>query len=155
VNLERAFIQSPAFQAEARGSVKLEAILTNSTLSIPLSISLKRSLAEKIDFVPANTPTNQAYVKLPDYVSLKGTVGKPKPDINKMALLGTALQQYGGKIPGVNTSTSNALGALGGLLTGRPPAQTNAGPNVSTNQPATNQSPALNLLDQLLKPKKQ
>jgi hypothetical protein len=172
VDLDRAFIQSPAFQTEARGTVMLAEVLTNSTLNVPLQVSLRRSLAEQINFVPAGTPTNVAYVRLPDYVSIKGTVGDPKTDINKMALLGTTLDQLGGRIPGVDQKTGDLLRGLGGILGGRapqptnpPPATvtnpppgtvTNQPPSASTNQPpATNQAAPLNqLLDQFLRPRK-
>jgi len=156
VDLDRAFVSSPAFQVETHGAILLAEVLTNSTLNppkgLPLSISVRRGLAEKINMVPANTPQNAAFVKLPDYVSATGIVGDPKPKFNVGALLGSALQQLGGNIPGVNKDTGNLIQGLGGLLTGRQPAATNAPPN-ATNQPP-NQSPVNSLLDQFLKPKK-
>jgi len=137
VELENSLVQSPAFQAGAKGAIVLNDILTNSTLNIPLSVSLKRSLAEKINFVPAGTPTNVTYVKLPDYVSIEGTVGEPKSRINKMALVGTALQQLGGNIPGVDQKTGALLQNLGGVLTGRSGTTGTNPPTGATNQPAT------------------
>jgi hypothetical protein len=164
VNLQRAFIASAAFQADTHGEIKLEPVLTNSTLNLPVSVAVRRGLAEKVNLVPGGTPTNLAFVKLPDYVTIIGTVGDPKEKINKTALLGTALQSLGGNIPGVNKQTGNLIQGLGGLLGGNRPASTNApaptpgtttnAPNAVTNQPPTNQSPVNNLLDQLLKPKK-
>src|SRR5205823_4802050 len=81
VDLERAFIQSPVFQVESRGAIVLAEVLTNSTLNppqgLPLSISVRRGLAEKINMVPANTSAQATFVKLPDYVSVTGTVGDP------------------------------------------------------------------------------
>ena len=35
--------------------------------------------------MPSDTPTNAAYAKLPDYVTIKGTIGELKSDINKPA----------------------------------------------------------------------
>ena len=67
---------------------------------------VRRGLAEKINMVPAGTPTNAVYAKLPDYVTITGTIGDPKEKINKGALLGTALQQLGGNIPGVTRTVS-------------------------------------------------
>lgn len=169
IDLQHAFIQSPAFQADASGPLGLAPVLTNSTVNIALNIAVARSLAEKINFVPAGTPTNAAYVKLPNYVAMKGTVGEPKTDINKSALLGSALEQLGGKIPGVDKKTGDLIQGLGGLLTGRktPATTTNApatpsGTNQPTTQstnppaakPATNASPIGNLLNDLLRPKK-
>lgn len=161
--LQKAFVQSRAFQVETRGTVGLASELTNSTLSFPLTVSLRRPLAEKINFVPAGTPTNLTYVKLPDYVTIKGTMGEPKTEINKMALLGTALEQLGGNIPGVDQKTGNLIQGLGGILTGRQP-QTPGAQSV-TNQPGVtaprtnavtpqpqNQSPLGGLLNQLMRP---
>lgn len=133
VKLEQALVQSPAFQAGAQGTVELADVLTNSPLQVPLTVSLRRSLAEKINFVPAGTPTNLAYIKLPDYVSIQGTVGEPQTRVNKAALLGTALQQIG-NIPGVDQKTGNLLQNLSGVLGGNRAQGTNA---VSgTNQPS-------------------
>jgi len=109
-----AFVQSPAFQAETRGAIKLAEVLTNSTLeNFPLTIQCVVAWRKKINFVPAGTPTNLAYVKLPDYVTDQRTVGNPKEKINKTALLGTALQQLGGSIPGVNKQTGSLIEGLG------------------------------------------
>ena len=158
MELSDAMIQSPACQAGAHGTIQfykaavMDDAITNSTLALPLTVALKRSLAAKIDFVPAGTPTNLAYVKLPEYVKIKGTVGSPKTDIDKKALVGMALQKYGGKIPGVDQKTSNLIQGLGGMLGGNSPSATNA--TASTNAPATNQNPIGSLLDQFSKPKK-
>jgi uncharacterized protein involved in outer membrane biogenesis len=188
MELSDVLIQSPAFQAGARGSIQfrktatMDEAITNSSLALPLTVALRRSLAEKIDFVPAGTPTNLAYVKLPDYVTVKGTVGVPKTEIDKKALLGTALQQWGGKIPGVDQKTGSLIQGLGNMLSGHSQSSTNApsGTNqstksgnslqslggllggattstnapVSTNAPGTNQDPVGSLLNQLLGPKK-
>jgi len=160
VELQRAFVSSAAFQAETHGVIQLEPVLTNSTLNLPLSVSVRRGLAEKINMVSSDTPTNVVFVRLPDYVTVINTVGDPKPKYNTGALVGTVLKQIP-VIPGVSKQTGNLIQGLGGLLTGRQPASTNAPPpatdntpNAATNQPPSNQSPVNNLLDQLLKPKK-
>src|SRR5207249_2728527 len=87
VDLEHALVQSAAFQAETHGTITLAEVLTNSTLNLPLGVSVRRGLAEKINMVPAGTPTNAVYAKLPDYVTITGTIGDPKEKINKAALL--------------------------------------------------------------------
>src|SRR6185503_17788537 len=119
LNLQRAFVQSPAFQSEASGTITLAEVLTNSTLNIPLHVWLQRGIADKLNTVPSDTPTNAAYAKLPDYVTIKGTIGEPKSDINKLALLGTTLKSLGGVIPGVDKKTGDLIQGLGGLLTGQ------------------------------------
>jgi len=179
VNLKQASIQSSAFRADANGTITLAPILTNSAIHIPVSVSLSQSIARRINLVSADTPTNAPYVKLPDFVTETGTVGNPKAQVNKLALLSLAAKGIGGALPiggtagnliqglsnlggagsGTNQSTnktSNLLQGLGALL-GSPPADTNSAgtnANTATNQPSGNQQqPINNLLNDLLKPK--
>src|SRR5262249_20363172 len=76
VQLQQAMVQSSAFEADATGTIALTPILTNSAIQIPVGISLSRSIAERINLVPADAPTNAAYVKLPDFLTMRGTVGQ-------------------------------------------------------------------------------
>jgi len=151
VDLQKAMVQSSAFEADAGGTVTLAPVLTNSAIQIPVSVLLSHSIAEQLNLVPANSPTNAAYVKLPDFLTLRGTVGQPKSDINKIALAGTVFRGIGGVLPN-SGKNGNLIQGLGGLLGGGKSSapQTNAPPS----QPATNQSPVNNLLNQLFKPKK-
>ena len=179
VDLQQAVVQSAAFQATAQGVITLAAIPTNSLVEIPVSLYLNRSTAARMSLVPPNTPTNATYAKLPDFLTVKGTLGKPQPIINKLALLGTALTGIGGGVQGAG----GILQEVGGLLTGKSRGGTNAaggagagastngvnnllqglggllqnnrtGANAQTNQPATNQSPVNSLIDGLFGPKK-
>jgi hypothetical protein len=138
IDLTNALVQSAAFEAGTRGVIEIASELTNSTIRFPLRVSVERSLADRVGMIPPGTPTNAVYVRLPDYVTLVGTVGEPKTDINKLALVGTALQQLGGKIPGVDQKTGNVIQNLGGMLTGRPAGSgaTNAPGATGTNAPA-------------------
>ncbi len=173
--LQQAMIQSPAFRADATGTVKIESVLTNSPINIPVGVSLDRSVAQLINLAPANAPTNEPYVKLPDYLVIEGTLGDPKSRINKLALLGSVLQgasgaagknsgllqglgsaltggnRAGTNAPGANTNQPGGVGGLlrglGGGLGGNAPAGTNT-------PPQTNQSPVGNLLNNFLNPKK-
>jgi hypothetical protein len=156
VDLQQAVVQSPAFKADATGTITLAQILTNSAIRIPVSVSLSQSVAQRVNLVPANTPTNAPYAKLPDFLTLTGTLGKPDKEINKMALLSLAAKGLGGLIPNVSSGgkTGNLIQGLGGLLgSGTHPA-TNAPSGTTTNAPPTNQSPIGNLLNGLLGPKK-
>jgi hypothetical protein len=143
VNLQRALIESSAFQAEADGVIAIAEVLTNSTLNVPLHIALQRSLADRVNLA-GDTPTNAVYAKLPDYVTVKGTLGKPEPKYNALALVGTAAKTLGniGNIPGVNTNTGALIQGLGDLLTKPRSQSTNSPPNANqptttTNQPTT------------------
>ncbi|HWW03641.1 MAG TPA: AsmA family protein [Candidatus Acidoferrum sp.] len=150
VVLESALVQSPAFQAKANGTITLAPILTNSTLQIPVAIALSRPVAERINLVPANTPTNALYAALPDFLTVRGTAGEPKQDINKVALAGTLVKGIGGLIPGAagGGKTGSILQGVGNLLGGNASPATNA---PGTSAPATNQNPVNNLLKGLFK----
>lgn len=153
VDIQQAVVQSSAFRADASGTVTLAPVLTNSPIRFPVSVSLSQSIAQRLNLAPSTSPTNAPYAKLPDFLTLTGTVGKPDKEINKMALLSLAAKGLGGLIPNVGGGKAGGvLQGLGGLLgTG---SKTNAAPNAATNAPPTNQSPVGNLLKGLLNPKK-
>ena len=179
VALEQATIESPAFRAEATGTIVLAPVLTNSTIQIPVSVALSQPIAQRLNLVPGGTPTNAPYSKLPDFFTEVGTVGNPKADIKKLVLLKLAAQGIGGAVPiggtagnilqglgltngkpgsGNNTqapnSSGNLLQGLGGLLGGGTAPATNAPPAATNPPPAAPQQPLNNLLNNFLKPKK-
>ena len=115
---------------------------------LPLQLALARSLAETSRLVPANAPTNTPYVALPVFATIVGTIGEPKPDIDKLAvariLSGAVLN-----IPGIQgTDAGKVLNKVSGLLGGGTPASRD------TNAPPTNKPAALNPLDLLNRLKK-
>ncbi len=165
MQLQQALIQSPAFQAQATGTVALAPVLTNSTIQVPVSIWLDRNVAQRINMA-GNTPTNSQYAKLPDFLTMTGTIGEPKRSINYAALGGTLLQGIGGTAGQTGSALQNLLGhgssgnsasantnqsGVGGLLHGLTGAL--GGGTSSTNQPSTNR-PSGGLLQDLLGPKK-
>jgi len=126
VDVLQAVVQSPAFEAQAHdGTLTLDEVLNNSPLQIPVSVLLERTIAQRINMA-GNTATNATYAKLPDFLTLKGTLGKAKADINYIALGSAVLQGTGGK-------GGQAAGALQSLLSTGTDATAN---NTSTNQPA-------------------
>jgi hypothetical protein len=153
VDLQEATIQSPSFQAQVAGNITLAPVLTNSTLQLPVSIWLERSVAEQIKLA-GNTPANATYAKLPDFLTFTGTLGDPKRNYDKAALATAALSAIGGKAG----QAGNALQNLGSMFGGG--SSTNAsgtnqtsvkgnlvkglgsflGGTNSTNPPATNKS---------------
>ena len=132
VDLKQAAVQSAAFEADATGTITLAAVLTNSAIQIPVTVSLSQPIAQRLNL--ANTDTNTTYVKLPAFLTMRGTVGEPKADINKVALAGTVLKSVTGFVPAGEHTASGFLGnLLGTKSTG------------TTNAPATNQSPIKSL----------
>src|SRR5207249_3909945 len=84
VELQQAVVQSPAFRADATGSITLAEVMTNSPINIPIAVSLSRPLAQRMNLVPGDTPPGAAYAKLPDFLLIGGTLGKPAPDKKKL-----------------------------------------------------------------------
>jgi hypothetical protein len=155
VQLQQAEVRSKAFQALAAGDLTLAPILTNSTIQIPVKVALARSLADKIGLVSADTPTNAVYVALPDFLKMKGTVGNPKADIDKFALLTLAAKTGGGVGKQIGEAGGEKAGSLinavGGLLGGKSAPPT--GPATNSPSTVTNATPASKLLDLFKKPK--
>ena len=149
IQLSRFAVQSAAFEATTAGVIPIAEVLTNSPLNLPVEFALRRSLAEKASLLPPNTPPDAPYALLPKFVTVKGTVGDPKPDLNEMALGGLLLKSGVGLAEKlgvkVDPKAGSALQGLGNLLTGqKPAANTN---RASTNRPATNPPARLNPLD--------
>jgi hypothetical protein len=123
-----------------------------------VQVALGRAQAAKAGLVDASTPTNAVYVSLPDFLKMKGTLGAPKADIDKIALASLALKAGGGissQIGGKDgDKIGSALNALGGLLGGSKNAPATGTPTNGPSTTATNAAPAPNLLDLFKKPKK-
>ena len=153
VALKTARVQSAALRIDARGGLRFAPQLTNSPLNIPVSIALSRKIAEKAVLLDASTPADAAYAPLPEFLTIKGTLGNPSPATDKLALaamgaktLGRAAAGLGGNLGG---KVAGAAAVLGNLL-GNPtapatnaagakpaaPANTNVvNPLLSTNSP--------------------
>ena len=141
VALKTARVQSAALRIDARGGLRFAPELTNSPINIPVSIALSRKIAEKAVLLDASTPADAAYAPLPEFLKIKGTLGKPTPETDKLALtamgaktLGRAAAGLGGTLGG---KVAGAAGVLGNLLGGTPPAAP-AAPvaPIPTNAPA-------------------
>jgi hypothetical protein len=148
IDLRQALIQGPAFKALARGTVTLEDVLTNSPLQIPVSVYLEQGVARRLKMAE-KAPVNGAYARLPDFLTMKGTLGNPKSHIDKAALTGAVLEGLGHEAA---EAGGGLLAGLGGTPASQPSA-TNA-PTASTNAPATKRSPVGKLFHNLFGPKK-
>jgi hypothetical protein len=140
VQVAHAAVESEAFLANVTGTIALADVVTNSTLNLPIDLSLRRSLAEKSKILPANTPLDAKFAKIGNVYTVRGTVGVPDPDPNKTALAGLALKSAAGLGLG-NEKVEGVLGAVGNVLTGQKNTSTN-----SSNSAATNASPAASII---------
>lgn len=179
IDLTQALIRSASLEAGSTGSIAIASDLMQSPLDLPVTVALRRDLAQRARLVGADTPTNATYVAIPPLASVKGTLGAPAPEVDKVragALAarglaglvgGQAGQALGGVadlvsgVSGGGASRSNVVGnviqSLGGLLGGRPATNTAATGTIATNAPATNapvKDPVGGLLRGLLEPKK-
>ncbi len=148
ITLKTARVQSAALRIDARGGLRFAPVITNSTLNIPITIALSRKISEKAMLLDASTPADAAYAPLPEFLTMKGTLGNPSPSIDKLALasmgaktLARAAAGLGGNLGG---KVAGAAGVLGSLLGTPPAAQTATATATATNAPtpATKSSPS-------------
>lgn len=130
VSLKTARVHSAALRIDARGGLRFAPVLTNSPINIPVTIALSRKIAEKAVLLDASTPADAAYAPLPEFLTVKGTLGNPSPSVDKLALaamgaktLGRAAAGLGGNLGG---KVAGAAGVLGNFLGTPPAAATNA-----------------------------
>lgn len=114
IEVKEADVNSAAFRVQTGGEIQLATVLTNSTLQFPVHVALGRPYAAKLGMVNANTPTNTAYVALPDFLAVKGTLGKVETDVSKTGLLKVAGKTMGG----LGKETGGALGEAGKSIYG-------------------------------------
>jgi hypothetical protein len=112
VNLQSAVVQSAAFEADASGAITLSPVLTNSTINIPITVSLSQSIASQLNLATTNTSAAGTYVSLPQFLTMTRTLGDPKADINKLALAGIAVQSVGNSLTKPATGNSSPVGNL-------------------------------------------
>ena len=91
-------MQSTAFKADAQGGIVLVPVLTNSTINIPVTVFVNQPIGKQLNLASDNTNVNATYVPLPQFLTLTGTLGNPKAEINKAALAGLAVKSVGQSI---------------------------------------------------------
>jgi hypothetical protein len=126
----------------------LMALLTAQPGPCPVNLSLHRDLAQRARIIGPDAPTNTVYVPLPTLASIKGTLGAPAPEVDKVKAGLLAARGIAGLVGGrtgdviggaadllgnVNKGGTNAVGSLiqslGGLLgAGKPQTQTATNP---------------------------
>ena len=111
VNLQLATVQSSAFEADAVGGITLDAVLTNSTINIPVTVLLSQSIARQLNLA-ASASAGGAYVPLPQFLTMTGTLGNPKANINKLALTGVVVHSIGGSLLNPSGNNSSPVGNL-------------------------------------------
>jgi hypothetical protein len=109
LEVKEALVKSAAFQVQSTGEIKFAPAPKDSTVHFPLRVSLGRQYAEKLGMVHFNTPTNAAYIALPNFLTIKGTTDNVKTDFSEAGLLLLAGKSLGG----VGLETGKAIGNVG------------------------------------------
>ena len=112
IDLTSASVQSTAFKADGQGGIVLAQVLTNSTINIPIAVAVSQPIAKQLNLNSGTAPANAAYVPLPQFLTMKGTLGNPKADINKVALGGMAVKSLSSGIIGTATNGASQVGNL-------------------------------------------
>lgn len=118
LSLKDTKVLSDAFQVHTGGDIPLANVLTNSVLNLPVAFHLERSIARKSNLIPSSAPKDAPFVKLPDFVSLQGTVGKPETKTDKLVLSGLLMKSAAGLPLNVGEGAVNALKGVGNFLVG-------------------------------------
>ncbi len=141
--LQGVNVESSVLRGGVTGTVTINEIMTHSTLNhLPVEIALRRTVADAARITPSGTPADVQFITLPRFVSVGGTVGEPKADIDKIASARILAGTVGAFIGG---DAGKILKGLGGFGTAAPSTIT-TNTSGTANVPATNATPAEQLL---------
>jgi hypothetical protein len=112
INLQQATVQSAAFEADAQGNIILAPVLTNSVINIPIAISVSQPIAKQLNLASGNNPGSATYAPLPQFLTMTGTLGVPKTQIKKTALVGLTVKSLGGGLLNQVTNSSSPVRSL-------------------------------------------
>lgn len=124
------------------GNIGVSDNIGNTQFRLPLTMSLKREIAQSANFLRSDIPETQEYVPLPDFITLAGNFsGAPGVELDKTKIAQMLLQSAAG-LPGETLNNAveiiqdpvgtvgNVLNNVGGLIPGigNRPGSTNALP---------------------------
>jgi uncharacterized protein involved in outer membrane biogenesis len=112
VDLQSSTVQSSAFEADATGTIALDPVLTNSAINIPVTVSLSQAIAKQLNVTSTTASDSATYVPLPQFLTLTGTIGNPKANIDKLALAGVVVHSVGGSLLNPSGNNSSPVGNL-------------------------------------------
>ena len=152
IEVRRFYAHSPAMIGESRGVIPITDVFTNSPLEQPVEVWLPRELAKRFS-LGALAPDSAAYVKLPQFATLNGTLARPGVDLDKFKLAeigagrivgagaGVAVETVkgaAGVVKEVGKGLGKTIESIGDALLGKKPGDTNAPPPsvTGTNNPS-------------------
>jgi hypothetical protein len=117
---------------KTQGSIPIEKDLQNSPIpNLPVEFALSRNLAMRTGLTPSDTPSNIAYVPLPTFAHVGGTIGNVDTKIDKTAIAMTIAKAAAtkfnlpGKIGGEGGKLLQGIIGGGGSSTGSSTGDTN------------------------------
>jgi len=150
INLDQLDVMSPRFLSRNNGKIILNDILTNSTIDIPITLEIERSLVQKLGLQANNT---NRYVLLPQFAKITGTIGSYKTKVDEFALSKLILKSVTGVPERAGAGALNIITNIGSSLKNLQ-LSTNllSHTNILTNPPAQ-KNPLGNLFNLLQNPK--
>ena len=118
VQLETCEVKGSVFVAGTTGAITLNEVIDSSPLDLPVQLSIRRDLADKAGLIPKGTPLSAKFVKLPDFVKVGGTIGEPKTETDKLAIVGLLGQSAAGLPDTIENKAGGLLENAANLLDG-------------------------------------
>ena len=101
INLTHFNVNSDSFLADTAGEITIADELMNSPIEKSLiHLSVPRAAAERLHMVPKDAPSDSAFVKLPDFAKIAGTLGEPQTEIDKKSLSSAAARKLADRVVG-------------------------------------------------------
>ena len=114
-----ARVTTEAFEAEVTGEMKLNEVLMDTPLDLPVGIYLEQKVADKSNLTSSNARTNSVgFQAMPDFVKIVGTPADPDYDISETKIAGLLLKSGTGLVGDAGSTANQVVGRVGGLLVG-------------------------------------
>jgi hypothetical protein len=119
VNLGEFKVLSPQFEVVSTGAIPIADDLMASALALPIDLTMKKDLALGANLVDEEAEVTEGFVKLPPFVSVEGSVGTPKVNIDKLAVGKLFIRNVAGLPESVVGQAGDVIQGLGGLVGGK------------------------------------
>jgi hypothetical protein len=73
---------------------------------------LSQAIAKQLNVTSTTVSDSATYVPLPQFLTLTGTIGNPKANIDKLALTGVVVHSVGGSLLNPSNNNSSPVGNL-------------------------------------------
>jgi len=95
MTIQDAQLDTTGIRLSAAGEIKLARSWSQCDIRLPIDVSLKRAYAQASGIFPVSLPNQSAYISVPDFLVVTGTLGHPKNEILLTKLGGTTTKSLG------------------------------------------------------------